>query len=399
MRGFVRKRGSTWTWYFQDGRDPDTGKKLQRSKGGFRTKKDAERALAQALSQRENGTFVEPNRIRLRDFLTMHWLPSAKTTIRYSTWDSYRRNFELHVIPRIGTRRLQDLTPVQLNELYTELLDSGRRDGKGGLAPKTVRNIHLALHKALVDAVRWGLLVKNPAEQASPPSRRHVRTKKPKMRTWTAEELREFLDLMRGHKHFAPMYLAATTGMRRGEILGLRWGDIHFEQGKVSVEQTLISVAYELSFSEPKTDRGRRSIAVDATTLDVLAEHRRHAIDVAEYTGAGKGERLVFCKPDGSPYHPDWFRQVFERKVAGSDLPRIRFHDLRHTYATLALRAGVHPKIVSERLGHATVAMTLDIYSHAVPDIQAQAADTVAKLILGTEEVAQSEADDEEGSE
>lgn len=404
-QGFVRKRGSTWTYYFEDDPDPSTGRRVQRSKGGFATKKDAQAALAEVTSELNKGRFVEPHRIRVGEFLTDRWLPSIKETVRFSTYDHYRRNAEIHVAPRIGGIQLANLTPVRINAFYTDLLASGRRDGKGGLSPKSVRNIHVMLRKALADAHRWELVARNPVEQANPPA--NVRSAaREEFRTWTAPELRQFLDSMRGKKHFAAMYLAATTGMRRGEVLGLRWRDVHFREGTISITQTLLSVAYELRFSKPKTQRSRRSIAVDRATMEVLAAHRERAVAEAEFEGAGEGDALVFSKPDGSPFHPDWFRQVFERQVARSDLPRIRFHDLRHTHATLALRAGVHPKIVSERLGHSSVALTLDIYSHAAPDIQAEAADTVARLIFGPyrkdegpEQDPQTDGDDEEGCE
>lgn len=405
MSGFVRKRGSTWTYYFEDEPDPVTGKRVQRSKGGFATKKNAQSALHEVTSDLNKGRFVEPHRIQIGEFLAERWLPSIEETVRFSTFDSYRRNAQLHVIPRIGGIQLRNLTPLRVSALYTELLRDGRRDGRGGLAPKTVRNIHLMLHKALADAHRWELIARNPAEQVTPPGNGKD-TSNGELRTWTAAELRCFLDSMRNKKHFAAMYLTAMTGMRRGEVLGLRWRDVHFRESTISITQTLISVAYEIRISKPKTQRSRRSISIDRSTMEVLDQHRERTIAEAEYPGAGEGDPLVFCKPDGSPYHPDWFRQVFERQVARLDIPKIRYHDLRHTYATLALRAGVHPKIVSERLGHSSVAVTLDVYSHAVPDIQAEAADTVARLIFDTHSTERRDdddpedgADDEEGSE
>jgi integrase len=329
----------------------------------------------------EEHTFVAPTRLDFRTFIEERWLPATKATIRPSTWDSYRRNLELHVLSKIGGLPLQAITPGHLNAIYSDLLESGHQNVKGrGLTHKTVRNVHVAVHKAFQDAVRWSLIHHNPADNANPP---RVRASgNAGIRTWTEHELATFLDSVKDDRLYALWRTAATTGMRRGELLGLRWRDLDLARSRLEVRQTLVSVAYELQFSTPKTVKGRRAIALDQRTVSAIERHRT-AQDEERRIAAGiySDTDLVFAHEDGKPIHPDSLTQTFERRVRDAGVPRIRLHDVRHTYATLALASGVHPKIVSERLGHASVAFTLDVYSQAIPSMQAGAAEDFARFI------------------
>lgn len=189
-----------------------------------------------------------------------------------------------------------------------------------------------------------------------------------------------FLDAVRSHRLHPAFHLAAHTGMRRGEVLGLRWQDLDLAAGRLSVRQALIEIAYEVHLSEVKTDTGRRTIDLDSGTVDVLKAWR---IERAEENGGvdPRGEELVFPKPGGSWIHPQSFSQILDRKVAKLDVPTISLHDLRHTHATLLLKAGVPVKVVSERLGHANVAFTMSVYQHVLPGMQAEAAETFAALL------------------
>jgi integrase len=181
---------------------------------------------------------------------------------------------------------------------------------------------------------------------------------------------------------YAAFYLAAASGMRRGELLGLRWCDLDLESRQLSVVQCVIEVAHAVRIGPPKSDHSRRMIALDQKTVAVLAEHKMRQQGKRLQRGASLApDDLVFAQDDGSPIHPGCFSQIFGRRVATARVPRIRFHDLRHTHATLALRAHVHPKIVSERLGHSTIAITLDIYSHCIPSMQREAADAIGALL------------------
>jgi integrase len=251
----------------------------------------------------------------------------------------------------LGELKLQGLTPVQLNLFYAHLLENGRRRGGGGLSPKTVRNIHVILHRALKDAVRWGYLPRNIADAVDPPvgrsAERHV---------WTPDQLGAFLEHVRTDRLYALWLLVATTGMRRGELAGLRWVDINFANARVSPQRPRVVVDYAVQVSEPKTAKGRRALALDPATLTVLRELQARQAEEKAVIGAGyRDSGLVFTWPDGAPIHPDLITRWFEQHSRAAGLPKIRLHDVRHSYASAALAAGVPAKVVSERLGHATV--------------------------------------------
>lgn len=379
QQGSLRRRGNSWTayWFVTD----RGGERRQKSKGGFATKRDAQAFLTEQLASLATARYVEPSKLTFGEYLTNYWLPTVRGTTRPSTWDSYQRTVDLHVLPELGATPLQKLSAHDLDRYYAEKRRTGRVDGTKGLSAKTVRNIHNMIHKALHDAERKQLVTRNVAKSSDPP--RHERRVLDGSQTWTPDQVRTFLAAMSDHRMYAAFLLAITTGMRRGEILGLRWIDIEFPQRRLLIRQTIISVAYELQYSKPKTNKGRRSIALDDTTLRVLREHRRTQARERSITGTPtRDSDLVFAREDGTPIHPDLFSQVFDRAVARLDVPRIRLHDLRHTHATLGLAAGIQPKVMSERLGHATVAFTQDVYVHAIPEREEEAASTIAGLIF-----------------
>lgn len=380
MRGHIHKRtkkgadGKPKTYWYVvvDIGVDDAGKRRQKWHGSYKTRRDAERASASILRDLDDRTYVEPRNLTLAEYVRSDWLPLMKQQVKASTWSSYERNLELHVLPTLGSRQLQGLTPGHLNGLYRQLLENGRRNGPAGsgLSAKTVRYIHTTLSKVLNDAVDQELLQRNPAARAKPPRPPRGTAS---MQFWTPDELRRFLDHARTHRWFPLWRLAAMTGMRRGELMGLRWKDIDFAHARLAIRQTLISISYRTEISTPKTHRSR-VIDLDAETLGVLrclyADRGHPAADA-----------LVFDDGDGAPIHPESVRVVFERLHPHAGVPRIRFHDLRHTHATIALRAGVPVKVISERLGHSTPAFTLQQYAHVIPGMQAEAAQQVADLV------------------
>ena len=381
MRGHIRKRGARWVVVVDVGYD-ENGRRRQRWHSGYDTRRDAQRALTEILSRRQAGTYIVPSKLTVADFLR-EWLDAMRATLRPSTWTSYRMNTEAHIIPGLGSIPLQQLTASGLNAFYADLLAEGRRARDGGLSPTTVRYIHTILRRALAEAVRWNRLARNVADQADPPRQRNGAGHG--MRTWSAAELRAFLKYVSEDRYHAAWLLAGTTGRRRGEILGLRWRDVDLEAGRVAVTQTLLDVRNELSFSAPKTGKGRRSVALDSTTLTDLRAHRKAQVEEKLTWGPAYHDGdLVFAREDGSAVHPARFSKWFNQHVRAAQLPRIRFHDLRHTHATLALQAGVHPKVVSERLGHSTISITLDVYSHAIPAMQEEAAEKVAAIVFAS---------------
>jgi integrase len=276
---------------------------------------------------------------------------------------------------------LDRLTVEDVDLFYARLLTEGGRTSSGeprGLAPNTVRNIHAMLDKALGDGLRKGTIVRNVVALADAPTQQA--RKQGEITAWDADQLTVFLDAVRPHRLHPAFHLSSHTGMRRGEVLGLRWGDLDLEAGRLSVRQALISVSYQVQISDVKTRSGRRTIDLDPGTVDVMKAWR---IERAEERGGIRpaNSDLVFCKPDGSWVHPGTFSQILARKVRNLDLPVISLHDLRHTHATLLLKAGVPVKVVSERLGHANVAFTMSVYQHVLPGMRAEAAEIFAALL------------------
>ncbi len=373
MRGHVYRRGSTWTYIVDCGRDPQTRVRKQLTKGGFASKKLAEAALAEVLQSLGAGTHVARDPQTVGEWIDS-WLVTVAPKIRVSTLRDYRLGLE-RVKGRLGLIKLQELKPLDVELFYAQLLLDGHRYG-GGLAPKTVRNVHIALRRSLADAERFGLVTRNVAALVKPPV-----PPRQELATWTADNVRTFLAFVADDPDAPAWRLMATTGMRRGEALGLHWSAVNLKTGKVQINRSLSVVDGELEWSAPKTSRSRRSVSIDPETIAVLKAHRHSQLQARMAAREAWVENdLVFCNALGGEVHPDRFTRAFTSAAKRAGVPRIRLHDLRHTWATLALEAGIHPKVVSERLGHATTSITLDIYSHVQPELDAEAAMTVANM-------------------
>lgn len=370
----ARTPAGTWEYRFDIGSDPLTGRRRVRTKAGYATKAEASKAMRDAIAAHERGRSVRASTRTVAMFLT-EWHAAVEVGLRGTTWANYRDYMNAYVIPHIGESSLQELTPARLNLLYSLLLKEGRVRGGGGLAPKTVQNVHRMLHRALSDAVKWDYVPRNAASDALAP---RVRRSRPTV--WTPEQLGAFVAHVRGDRFFALWLLVVTTGLRRGELAGLHRYDVDLEHARVSPTTTRVVVAGRTQESDPKTASGERTIALDPDTAGELRDYIRTWTDEREILGQRGG--LLFVWPDGRPLHPDTITSLFHRHTDGAGLPRIRLHDVRHSYATAALRAGVPAKVISERLGHATAAFTLQVYSHVIPGMDQAAADSVASLIL-----------------
>ncbi len=321
---------------------------------------------------------VTPRTTRTLESFLDEWLVLQTDHIRPTTLHSYAMAVG-RINKGLGKAKLQALTPLQIERFYADLMSGGRKSG-GALAPKTVRNTHTVLRKALSDADRLGLIGRNPAASAHPPADNHV-----EFQTWTAEQMSRFLEHVRSDRLYAAWVLLATTGMRRGEVIGLRWRDVDFDGDELAVANTLTTAGYPNVVSgPPKTARSRRHIYLDDGTMSVLREHRREQREERLSVGPAWNteNEYVFTDELGNSLEPGLVSRMFKRHLIAAGLPRIRLHDVRHSYATLALKAGVHPKVVSERLGHSTIAITLDLYSHVTPSIARDAANVVASRIL-----------------
>lgn len=379
MKGTVIKRGGTWSVVVDLGRG-ENGRRVRKWHSGFRTRKEAERARIELLSRVHQGTYVEPSKVSIGAFLVEEWLPAKRSTVKETTLASYEMHVTKHVVPRIGGVPLLTVGSAHLNAFYADLLANGRRDGTGGLSSTTVRRIHATIHKALADAVRWGRLARNPADQADPP-----RVSSPEMSIWSPEQLRAFLDSVRTERLFSAWLTAATTGMRRGELLGLRWSDLDLDAGTASVRQIRTVARYEVLTLTPKTEKGTRTIALDPQTVAALRAYRVAQIEERLLVGPDYAnlDDLVFTQPDGSPIHPERFSAWFRRLCRKSGLPTVRLHDVRHSYVTALLAQGVALKVVSQRVGHASPMVTMTIYQHVLPGDDRAAASVGARAILG----------------
>lgn len=340
MQGHIHKRvrvdksgKERVTWYVVlELQRRENGSRQQKWHGGFRTKKEAEAVRARLVNEFNTGLYIPPSDATLRDWAASDWLPTIRGQIKASTFDSYTRNMNLHVLPALGGAKLKNICAPHLDRLYATLGDSGSCSQRA-LSPKTIRYIHTIIHKCLSDAVRAGLLGTNPAERARPPK---LRNSSREIRAWTAPQLRTFLHLAAKDRLYAAFHLAALTGMRRGEVLGLMWKDVDFQSARLSVRRGLISVGYRVTLSSPKTHQAR-VIDLDAETLQVL--RNRQELQAREQDRWGhdyESSDYVFTREDGSHVHPESLSDRFEVLQKESDLPKIRLHDLRHTHASIA---------------------------------------------------------------
>lgn len=373
-----RGRGKPWSYAVDLPAGPE-GRRRQRLKGGFRTRADAERALAELLVDLEKGLAVDPSRQPLGEYLDS-WLTSVSPSLRPTTAELYRKAIDNWITPRIGGLRLQSLGPTHLQQLYADLLESGRTDGGGGLSPRSVRLAHQVLHLALGRAAEWRLIARNPAA---------VRLDLPRMQrqplqTWSADEARRFLETTVDDRLGVLWATMVTTGLRRGEALGLRWEDVDFRAARVRIVQTVVVVGNRPQLSEPKTVSGRRQVALHPELVAALRRQQVRQHEERLLAGpAWAGQDFVFATALGGVLHPRNVARDFQAAIRRTGARPIRLHDLRHTAATLALTAGAHPKQVQEMLGHARVAITLDVYSHVSDDMHAETAQRIGRQLFG----------------
>ena len=364
MRGTIKQRGQdpkAWTIIIPLPKGAD-GRRRQQWTTYRGTKRQAEMKLTEILAAVDGGSFVKPTKLTVGEYLEQWLATYVATNVRPNTAEGYTKKVRAHLIPGLGTIALTALTPAHVQAFYTERLQ--------GRSAITVRHLHRILHNALKTAVRWQLVGRNVADAAVAP-----RPQAREMRALDAAGVQRMLDVARSSEHYALFHLAVFSGLRRSELLGLRWQDLDLIAGRLSVRQTLHRLTPgEYITLAPKTAKGRRNVALSPSSVLVLRAHRERREGAAAQLGTDiPASQLVFSHLDGAPLRPESISQAFKRLCKRAGL-EIRFHDLRHTHASLMLANGVHPKIVSERLGHATVAITLDVYSHVVPGMQEAAA-------------------------
>jgi len=370
MTGNIRRQGKrSWEVRIYLGRT-ETGRKLYKSHTVRGTKRTAQRELAHLIDGLSAGTYVSPSRMTLANYLARWLTDYARVNVAAKTFERYSEIVQLHLIPALGHHNLTNLQPLHIQAYYSEALQSGRRDGAGGLSAQTVLHHHRVLREALRHAVKWQLLARNPADAVEPP-----RAQPREIPALDEQEVAALLAAAEGTRLATPVLLAVATGLRRGELLGVRWQDVDLNRGTLAVRQSLEQTKNGLSFKEPKTRRGRRVVTLPPVAAEALRRHKTEQAKARLLLGpAYQDHGLVFRRANGRPIDPAEFSNAFTALVAKSGVRRVSLHSLRHTNATLLLRANVHPKVVSERLGHATVGITLDTYSHVLPNMQEEAA-------------------------
>jgi integrase len=360
MIGNITRRGSnSWRLKFDLGRDA-AGKRLTRFVTVRGTKKQAQAELARLLTAHDTGTLVEPSKATVADYMRS-WIETAATLkLSPKTAERYRQLIERQVVPHLGALPLQKLKPVHVANWHATLLKVGGHTG-GPISARTVGHAHRVLHKALADAARHELLTRNPASLVSPP-----KVTADEMAILTADQVKAVLSGMRTTTIFPQVVVLLSTGMRRGELMGLQWGDVDLEAGKLRVERAVEKTKAGLRLKSPKTRHGRRMISLPAAAVEVLKQHRKTQLELRVALGIGRlpAEALVFGTVEGAPRDPDRITQDWKRFAAARGLPRVMLQGLRHAHASALIAAGADPVTVSRRLGHGSPVITMAVYAH-----------------------------------
>ena len=373
MRGHIIKRGkNSYSIAISLGKDPTTGKYKQQWVSVRGNKKDAEKRLSELLHQIDNGTFITPGKITFAEYLDKWLSDYVKPNLSPRGFERYESIIRVHLLPSLGSMTLTQLRPEHLQKHYTSRLNNG-------LSPLTVRYHHVVLHKALQTAVKWGLVSRNVADGVDVPRARRI-----EMQTWDEDDIARFLEAAKDSSYYVLFYTALFTGMRRSELLALRWCDVDLIFSQVYITRSLHQLRDgSYVFTQPKSAKSRRMIALSPSAILTLKEYKdKQEVQRVMLGVSLKDDDLVFSTVEGKPLRPNTVSRAWTIMAARSGLKVIRLHDARHTHASLMLKQGVHPKIVQERLGHATIAVTLDTYSHVAPGLQEAAAAGFDNLVF-----------------
>jgi integrase len=373
-QGSIRERAKgSYEVRYPLGTDPATGRRRSATVTVKGTLKDAERELRRLLRALDTGQLVDPSKLCVRDWLNL-WLRSIRDEIAPRSYERYGSIVRHHILPALGNHRLAKLVPVHIQEFYASLAEGGRRDGQpGALAPQTRRQIHRVLSEALVRAVEQQIVARNVCDVFK---RRLPRVERKQFAVLSTAQSQQLLSAAKPTPLYWPVLLAITTGMRRNEILAVRWRNLDLGRGVVRIVEALEQTSDGIRFKPPKSGEPR-SVTLPRFAVEELRRRKREQAEGLLLLGVRQdGDTLVCARSDGEGTTPlgmsnAWFKFV---RSMPADFPRIRFHDLRHSHATQLLLAGVHANVVQERLGHSTVKLTMDLYSHVIPSMQEEAA-------------------------
>jgi integrase len=369
MKGHLRERSPGHWAIVLETRDSQTGARKRKWHSFAGTKRKAQDECARLISELNGGLYIEPAKITVGQFLD-RWLEHSKPLVSPRTHERYGELVTKNIKPLLGAVLLTKLRPMQISDAYAKALSSGHRKGKGGLAPNTVRYMHVILKAAMRHAVRWQILARNPVDAVDPP-----KIERATMRTYDLAQTADLIDATRGTRMTLTVLLAVLCGLRRGEIAALRWRNVNLDAAQLAVTESAEQTKAGVRYKKPKSGKGR-TVALSARVVNELKASRvQQAQELLKLGVALTSESFVVAQADGTPLQPRSITRRWHQLLAKNRaLPRIRFHDLRHAHATHMLASGVHPKIASERLGHSKVGITMDLYSHVIPGMQEDAA-------------------------
>lgn len=374
----TKRKDGRWMGAATVGFDVDKGKPQRKYYYG-KTRAEVMEKMNEALAKTKNGTYTEPSKILMAEWLDTWLNEYMEPSLRPTTWESYKTQIEKHIKPALGHIRLSQLQTSHLQKLYNDKIKGGRADGKpGGLSPRSVKYIHTVIHSALNQAKLEYMITINPADAVKLPKQN-----KKEMATLETEGIKTLLREAMNSKHYITYLLALATGLRRGELLGLRWKDTDLARGTVTVNQGLVRVKGKgLIFQEPKTGLSNRTINIPQNVANELKAHKKRQAEEKLFMGSAyKDNGLVFAREDGEPIDPRGLTRHFERLLNRAGLPKICFHDLRHTFATMSLQEGVAVRTIQETLGHHDAGFTMSAYAHVTDKMKQEATDKIGNLL------------------
>ena len=374
MRGHIKQRTKgSWSISIYLGKDSKTNKKKYKWYTVKGNKKDAETFLTEKLRELDTGIFIDNKDINVRQYFNFWYEQHCLSRLSPTTYESYRRNLDNYILEELGHIKLEELKPMHLQTFYNKC-------SKKGLSNKTILYFHRIIHCALKQAMKWQFIIRNVADCVDTP-----KPEKYKPLVLTSKETIELINVISNTDIYIPVIIAIYTGMRRGEILGLTWNNIDLEQGTLKVVQALYPTKNGLIFSKPKTENSIRKISMPLTLVNILKDYKIKQETVKNRLGNNYNDLDLVCSLDnGNPINPTTLNHKFRSLLKETNLPLIRFHDLRHTHASLLLKEHVEPKVISERLGHSNINITLDIYSHIYEETNMEVANTFDRLIVAS---------------
>ena len=378
-QGRVRKELKVYDIKFRY-TDPATGTRKETTKRGFFTKGEAEAFLLDLNQRLTTNTFLPENSISMCEYL-LEWMEVyVKVNLRASTYLGYRRIVKNHLIRHLGELPLKDVTAMSIDRMYAFLLQHGRADGKGGLSAKSVLYTHRVLNEAMEHAVKKKLLYLNPVKSV-------MNTPKPKRfkgSVYSGEEILELLLIAKDTRLEVPIALAAVCGLRRGECLGLTVDDIDFENQIITINKQLIDIENKAVLGEPKSEESNRLVSAPVEVFEIIERHLKRNMRNKNLLGHEyEDHRLVVCNDNGTPIRPVYFSKNFAKFITKHGMKQIRFHDLRHSCASLMLKSGVAMKTASQILGHSSIGITADLYTHVLQETKKEAALQVGRELFG----------------